>query len=69
MVRMLLSRDKFILSVSRRLWLLKNHLMEIPVSSVRQVRTTVSLCAVTVVLLARMEGFPTGSVGKQEVAD
>jgi hypothetical protein len=37
--------------MSRRLWLLKIHRMEIPVSAERQVRTTDS-CSVTVVLVA-----------------
>ena len=66
MIRVLLSRDSFILSVSRRLWSLKNHRVQIPVSFVRQVSTTVSLCSVTVVVLALMEGFPTDSVEKRE---
>ena len=65
MVRMLLSGDSFILSVSFRLWLLKNHQMETPVLFVEQVRTTESLCYVAVVLLMLMEGWDTGSVEKQ----
>ena len=62
MVRVLLSWDSFILSVSPRIWLLKNHWMEIPVSLVRQVRTTMSFCSVTVTW---MEGCASGSVEKQ----
>lgn len=65
MVRVLLSGDSFILSVSFRLWLLKNHQMETPVLFVEQVRTTESLCSVAVVLLMLMEGWDTGSVEKQ----
>lgn len=65
MVRVLLSGDSFILSVTFRLWLLKNHQMETPVLFVEQVRTTESLCSVAVVLLMLMEGWDTGSVEKQ----
>lgn len=65
MVRVPLSWDSSILSVSSRLWPLKNQEMATPVSFVRHFRTTVSSCSVTVVLLASMMGFATGSAEKQ----
>ena len=52
MARVLLSGDSFNVSVSRRLWSLKNHWMKMPVSFVRQVRTTGSLCSMTGVVLS-----------------
>ena len=65
MVRLLLFQDSFILSESRRFMPLNNHWVE--TAFVLQVRTTVSLFSVTVVLLARRVGFLTGSVGKQRM--
>ena len=64
MVRVLLSWDSFILSMSFRPWPLKNQWMETSVLFVERVRTTESLFPVTVVLLAWRVGWASSSVGK-----
>ena len=65
MLRLLLFRDSFILSVSSRLWPLKSQWMEILVSFEEQFRDTES-SSLTVVLPTWMEGVVTGSVDKQK---
>lgn len=65
MFRVLLPGDRRVLAVRFRLWLLKIHRMDIPASSVRQVRTRRSLSK-TVVLMTRMAGCATGPVETEE---
>lgn len=55
-MRILLSQDSFILSVSRRFMPLENHWVE---------TASASLYSITVVLLGRSVGTLTGSVEKQ----
>lgn len=56
--------DSLILSVTCRLWLLKNQRVGILTSGVMHVKVT-DLCALTVVSVIRTKGCVTGSVKKQ----